>query len=149
MSHNGSHPTHFTLQRLDAAIAAIVEKDIEALKVEEAEEVIYSEGKRSVRLVKEYERNPELRTAAVRAHGTRCQVCGFSFAEVYGEHGKDFIEIHHLNPVAQYTGEVTVDPVREMAALCANCHRMIHRRPDKILSVEELRQIVQAHRLNR
>ncbi|HLG77135.1 MAG TPA: hypothetical protein VKX46_12025 [Ktedonobacteraceae bacterium] len=39
-----------------------------------------------------------------------------------------------------------VDPATDMAVVCANCHRMIHRDPDRPLSIEELRQIIAAHR---
>ena len=30
-----------------------------------------------------------------------CQVCGFSFTERYGEHGRKFIEAHHKIPIAE------------------------------------------------
>ena len=128
-SHSGSHPTHFVLQRVDTVLN-IVEKDIEALKLEES----YQEGKLVSMLINKHERNPNLRKAAMEIHGTRCQVCGFSFLETYGEYGKDFIEIHHLYPVSKYKGATNVDPVQDMAALCANCHRIIHRSPEKPLS---------------
>jgi hypothetical protein len=31
-----------------------------------------------------------------------CEVCGFSFAETYGERGEDFCEVHHRNPLREY-----------------------------------------------
>lgn len=140
-SHSGSRPTQFILQRVNS-IADIVRRDLTALTIEESPEAYYTEGKAHARLVNTHERNPRLRAEAIRIHGTRCQVCEFSFAEFYGELGKGFVEIHHLRPVAGYEGEVRVDPAQDMAALCANCHRMIHRDPDHPLSIEELRDIV-------
>ena len=103
---------------------------------------IYIEGKLQAVLVNKHERNPNLRAAAIEIHGTRCQVCTFSFDEAYGKLGKDFIEVHHLQPISNYQGEVNVDPTKEMAVVCSNCHRMIHRNPNHPLSLDELRQIV-------
>jgi 5-methylcytosine-specific restriction protein A len=137
VNHSGSHPTHFILQRIDQVLRT-VEKDIEALQLEET----YIEGKLQSVLVNKHERNPNLRAAAIEIHGTRCQVCNFSFAETYGILGKDFIEVHHLYPVSSYQGEINVDPTKDMAVVCSNCHRMIHRNPKHPLSLNELRQIV-------
>jgi len=117
-------------------------RDLEAMQLEEQ----YTEGQRTTRLVSHYERNPELRTAAVRIHGTRCQVCGMSFAEVYGNIGEGFIEVHRRKPVSEYEGEVQVDPATDMAAVCPNCHRMLHLARCGPLTVEELRAIVEEGR---
>lgn len=69
-----------------------------------------------------------------------CEVCGFSFFEVYGMLGevdKRFIEAHHTVPIAELNGP-TKTKVKDLALLCANCHRAIHRiKP--MLSVSELR----------
>lgn len=68
----------------------------------------------------------------------RCQVCGFSFAERYGEVGRGFIEAHHTLPVAQLKkGSRT--RVDDIALVCSNCHRMIHS-GEKSLEIDELRQ---------
>jgi 5-methylcytosine-specific restriction protein A len=58
------------------------------------------EGARTRVEVNRYERDPGVRLAAIQIHGTRRQVCGFSFAEVYGERGTDYIEIHHPKPLS-------------------------------------------------
>jgi 5-methylcytosine-specific restriction enzyme A len=43
-----------------------------------------------------------------------------------------FIEAHHLRSIATLEEEVAVnyDVAADSAALCANCHRMIHRGDD-------------------
>jgi 5-methylcytosine-specific restriction enzyme A len=66
-----------------------------------------------------------------------CEVCKFDFASFYGKRGKGFIECHHIKPVATLaTGHKT--HINDLALVCANCHRMIHRnRP--WLSVAELK----------
>jgi len=63
------------------------------------------------------------------------------FYAFYGEQGKDYIEVHHLRPVHSLGGD-TVDPRTDMAVLCSNCHRMIHRKRDKVLSIEELKNFI-------
>jgi hypothetical protein len=93
-------------------------------------------------LGKRYERSRALRTKAVEYHGVICAICGFSFGEMYGEHGKGFVEVHHIIPLALCDGETGVNYITDMVPLCANCHRMIHRNPLNPLSVDSLREIV-------
>jgi predicted HNH restriction endonuclease len=64
-------------------------------------------------------------------------VCGFSFAETYGNWGEGFIEVHHLRAISE--GRRKTDPSMDLAVLCANCHRMIHRKRDIALTLEELK----------
>lgn len=69
-----------------------------------------------------------------------CEVCTFEFGKVYGNHGDGFIECHHTKPVSEMNvGEKT--KLADLALVCPNCHRMIHRtRP--WLSIEELKAIL-------
>ena len=46
-----------------------------------------TEGGRKVFVSTRAERNPTVRDAAIRIHGTRCMACGFCFEEAYGEWG--------------------------------------------------------------
>lgn len=115
-----------------------VREDIDSLELENE----YFEGERTPRLSSFYERNPRLRAAAVHHHGTVCKICGFDFGEVYGTHGHGFVEVHHLIPVSSLTESRRVDPVSEMTVVCSNCHRMIHRRRDSVLTPDQLREIV-------
>jgi 5-methylcytosine-specific restriction protein A len=69
-----------------------------------------------------------------------CEVCAFDFKTEYGELGDGFIECHHTKPLE------TLQPgskthVRDLALVCSNCHRMIHRRRPW-LTIGELRQHV-------
>lgn len=139
--HSGSRPTHFVLNRLDSTFLA-AQQDVEALQIEEATVLFFKEGKMRTILTNTHERNARLRAAAVKAHGTHCHVCGFSFAEFYGPHGNGFIEVHHLYPISQYEEEKEINPYKDMITLCANCHRMVHRNPSRPLSIEELRYII-------
>lgn len=121
-------------------LRAIVEQDLQAMASEEP----FVEGQQSQALVNIYERDSELRTEVIRRKGTSCQVCGFNFEAVYGDVGKDFIEVHHLRPISTYGGSVKVNPDTDMAVVCANCHRMIHRRQDHPLGLDELRRCFKA-----
>ncbi len=98
----------------------------------------YADGKETKVYTTRYERNPKNRERAIEHHGRRCFVCDFHFEESYGEIGKGFIEVHHNKPVSTYEGELFIDPVQDMTCLCSNCHRMIHRKRNDTLSVEEL-----------
>jgi predicted HNH restriction endonuclease len=57
-----------------------------------------------------------------------CQVprCGFDFEMVYGELGTGFAEVHHLRPLSELVQPVSTT-LADLAVICANCHRMIHR----------------------
>ena len=70
-------------------------------------------------------------------------VCDFDFEEAYGELGKGFIEVHHTKSLYSLEDEVEINPEEDLVCLCSNCHRMIHRRRDKILTVEELKEIME------
>lgn len=134
VKHEGKQPTSFTLRRA-STFENVVASDLESLRMEEE----HFEGQKKERLVNYYERNKKLRTAAVEHHGVSCKVCGFDFEMVYGERGKGYIEAHHLTPVSILGEETKVDPKSDMTVLCSNCHRMIHRRTDEVLTLEELK----------
>lgn len=56
-----------------------------------------------------------------------CQVCGFDFEKTYGQIGKDFIEGHHTIAVSEMSNDHKTK-VEDIAMLCANCHRMVHKK---------------------
>jgi 5-methylcytosine-specific restriction protein A len=57
-----------------------------------------------------------------------CEICEFDFKQTYGVLGTYFIECHHLTPLYKLKkGEVRITKLDDLALLCANCHRMIHK----------------------
>jgi 5-methylcytosine-specific restriction protein A len=64
-----------------------------------------------------------------------------NFEESYGEVGKQFIHVHHIDPVASKTGEYEIDPQKDLIPVCPNCHAMIHKKTPPY-SVEELKQLL-------
>lgn len=111
--------------------------------VEENNILYGKEGKKLKYYSTRYERDPKIRIAAIKYHGVKCAVCGFDFEKTYGEIGRDFIEVHHKKPLSSYIEEIEIDPQNDLVCLCSNCHSMIHRKQNKILTVEELREFYQ------
>ncbi|KRF42531.1 hypothetical protein ASH01_17055 [Terrabacter sp. Soil811] len=105
----------------------------------EAGEISAPEGRLVVAKHLRRERNPRLRRAkikAVKGAGKRvaCEVCGFDFEAAYGALGRDYIEAHHILPL--HASGPTQTRLADLALLCANCHRMIHRSSPWLTPVE-------------
>jgi len=99
-----------------------------------------TEGGIKVRISKTIERSPKLRQEALNIHGYKCQVCDFDFELTYGIWGKEFAEVHHLKPLSKLHGkEQENNPKDDLAVLCSNCHRMVHRKNGITLTLEELK----------
>jgi len=91
------------------------------------------------------ERNLQLAEAAKQIHGYTCQVCEFNYEKVYGKIGHKYIEAHHLTPLSELPPNQTIklSARDDFAVLCANCHSIIHRERKSVLSLQNLREILQ------
>ena len=92
----------------------------------------FPEGKQILKKHLIRERNSEVIKLAkerfIQQHGRLfCEVCEFDFYDHYGDIGKDYIEGHHTKPVSELA-ENEETKVDEIALVCANCHRMLHRK---------------------
>lgn len=101
------------------------------------------EGRLLLRVHKIRERNARLvekrKKQALRKSGSlACEACGFDFLTMYGPIGGGYIECHHTVPVSELTPE-SKTRLTDLALLCANCHRMVHR-SSELLSIERLRK---------
>jgi HNH endonuclease len=77
----------------------------------------------------------------LRKHGRFfCQACGFDFERTYGDLGRGFIEAHHTIPVSELSAGSTTR-ANEIALICPNCHRMLHRKRPW-LPVDELQTLL-------
>lgn len=88
------------------------------------------EGRLLMRRHSARERNKGLRKkkiASVLRRGGQlaCEACGFDFETIYGDRGAGYIECHHVVPL-HVAGEGSTK-LNDLALICANCHRMIHR----------------------
>ena len=105
----------------------------------------FPEGKVLTRIHKRKERNPQAtfkkKQRVLHENGKlECEVCGFDFVKVYGQLGYGFAECHHIVPVAELTdGHKT--KLSDLAIVCANCHRMLHK-AKPLLSISELRETI-------
>ncbi|MBQ4468994.1 MAG: HNH endonuclease [Synergistaceae bacterium] len=108
------------------------EREVEAAgTVEGAKKVVYTTT---------YERDPKVRRAFLKGKHLKCEVCGFDFEKAYGKLGAGYIEVHHKRPVSE--GVRMTDLDNDLAMLCSNCHRMIHRGRDHMITLEELKGII-------
>jgi hypothetical protein len=85
-----------------------------------------------------FARSPGLIRDARAIRGFQCEACDFDFEVRYGELGKEYIECHHVDPLGARDNPSTTTTVKDVRMLCANCHRMVHRRRPPV-PVEELR----------
>lgn len=69
-----------------------------------------------------------------------CEVCKFDFSKVYGSLGEGYIEAHHTIPISSMMEDHESFP-EDLAMLCSNCHKMIHRRVPW-LTIDELKEEV-------
>lgn len=115
-----------------------------------SENDVVLEGRAETKTAKVKERSRKLREAAIQHYTVdgriTCHVCGFDFAEKYGVHGAGYIQIHHENPIYQYSDDGFAAYIKEAVLdtkpVCANCHCMIHRNKSHMLTIEELRAII-------
>lgn len=83
----------------------------------------------------------EKKSAVLKAKGNlSCEVCDFDFSTSYGRLGEGFCEVHHLIPLSASSESITTT-LSDLAVLCSNCHRIIHR-SEPMLSVAELSEVV-------
>jgi hypothetical protein len=75
-----------------------------------------------------------------KALSLACEVCGFSFAGEYGPLAADYCEVHHLVPLSEAQAERKTS-LKDLALLCANCHRVIHLR-NPPFTLEEVKSMV-------
>ncbi len=115
----------------------------------DANDLEFREGKEKLRIHLVKERNSHLVKLAKQSWldaekgNIKCSICSFSFIDVYGKVGEGYIEAHHTLPISEVTAN-TVVRISDLAPVCSNCHRIIHRyRP--WLSIVTMNNIVREH----
>lgn len=135
------------LQKIATAIKSAIAdvpppSDVKEAEIDEDEEFV--EGRLLSQLHKRRERNPlvakKKKNKVFKDKGNlACEVCGFDFQKQYGDLGRGFAECHHKSPLSDLT-QATTTKLSDLAIVCANCHRMLHRiRPWK--NIEQLQNI--------
>ncbi len=100
---------------------------------------VEEEGERQLREIGVLKRSSAIVAATKNRSPLQCEVCGFDFEQTYGELGRGYIECHHIEPLNSRGGASAPTRVGDLALLCANCHRMVHRKAQAI-SIEDLRK---------
>ena len=106
-------------------------------------EIASTEGRRRMRQHLAIERDSRLaklkKKQVMQLTGKlACEVCGFDFRAVYGELGNGFAEAHHDVPLAA-SDEERLTSLDDLRIVCANCHRMLHRKIEA-LSIAALKR---------
>jgi predicted HNH restriction endonuclease len=98
----------------------------------EAEE----EGSCKSELLTKYERSHLNRSLCLAYYGYNCKACGVNLKDKYGDIARNFIHVHHLNPVSE-SGIIKPDPIKDFVPLCPNCHTIAHLK-NPPLTVQEI-----------
>lgn len=132
------------LRTLSNNIKASIINKFDPLSVEDVdEEAVAKEGKRIQKLHFVKERNrfivEKKKKSVLKQSGKLdCECCGFNFLKTYGDLAGDFIECHHIVPLSKMSIESKTE-LKDLALLCSNCHRMIHKLDN--CSLEKLKAI--------
>ena len=128
----------------------VPEKEKTITEIQVDSEPVAIEGQSKLAIHMRYERDSSLikkikEKALLSNPMLNCEVCGFSFYEKYGVLGQGFIEAHHLQPLNE-TKETKTSRA-DIALVCSNCHKMIHKgiskiEDNKILTINELKEII-------
>jgi len=120
---------------------------VEGVKEESNDDDVFVEGKVVTETHLRRERDPKLRKRLLEQRRTsgelRCDICAC------GPTGNDsalhdaIFEAHHISPLS--AGRERMTQLKDMALLCANCHRMVHRaiaQSKRWLTVDEVTLLI-------
>ena len=112
------------------------------------QEVMITEGNILYKQSKTFKRSYKLRKCAIKEFSKNgkiyCEICSFDYDTKYTKIGKGFIEIHHKKPIAFYDDNFTktlTKALDNLSPVCANCHRMIHRK-SPCYDIQEMKLIL-------
>lgn len=133
------------LREIARSIVAASGREVaDAIQVEEGE--CFPEGRILTSLHFRRERSRRIvekkRQHCLSATGRlACEVCAFDFAAFYGSIGRGYAECHHIRPLSELPFQRQTR-LQDLAIVCANCHRMLHRaRP--VLTPNALRSAIE------
>lgn len=123
---------NFSLEEKRTASVNLLEKQRTNFFITEEE---INEGLSQETTTKTRTRSTKLRKYALKYYTQKnqikCTVCNFNFAKTYGQYGQQYIEFHHIKPIATYDKKGLKTNLKQainnLRPVCANCHRIIHR----------------------
>jgi 5-methylcytosine-specific restriction protein A len=132
---------HAVAQAIAREAVTVTPAEIAAAADDGSDDVAFPEGRVLLSVHRRHERRGARRKKRQVLSATgrlACEACGFDFASAYGELGEGFAECHHTRPLAEGPRKTRL---ADLAVVCSNCHRMIHRR-SPLLTVCELRELL-------
>jgi 5-methylcytosine-specific restriction protein A len=88
-------------------------------------------------------RSRKLRDQALQGSKGVCEACQVDFTNILDGNGVKVLEVHHRKQLSEYDApELT--QLKDLAVICANCHRLIHAKHEKPMNVETLRKLLRA-----
>ena len=93
----------------------------------------------------EYKRDRALRNAVAQERDYTCEICRVKLKDIYGPIAKEFIEVHHKDPLHKGERDTTKE---DLLCVCPNCHSMLHLM-NPILSPEDLILRMEIVRINK
>lgn len=135
-------PTELIQTEFDALYSLAEDNSL----IDYADDGEFPEGKEIEKKHKTRERNQALVKKAKdlfkKKHGRLfCEICQFDFSRRYGLIGRAFIEAHHTVPISKLREE-TKTKVNDIALVCSNCHRMLHRKRPW-LEMKQLKNLIE------
>jgi hypothetical protein len=113
-------------RRLSPASAKLL-MDLLATDIKRAEhEFRVSEGKLKQMMLSTRERDRRLRAHVLAAKGTKCEICGFDFVEMYGEFARNCVEFLHIEGLSNARERGVETSLDDVKVVCPNCHRALH-----------------------
>jgi 5-methylcytosine-specific restriction endonuclease McrA len=116
---------------------------------EEKQEYYALEGALTERITKYRERDRKLIRLKIdqqiqKNGNLNCAICGFSFETTYGMAGKDFCEVHHIRVLSENNEGEPTTTLDDLAVLCSNCHRIIHRK-EPAYTIDEIKALIKGN----
>ena len=111
------------VKKLDERQVRQLEKGSQAAAVQ-AQKAAAEEGRTRTATVHFRKRN-RAPVQAKKHNAKRCEICRFSFREVYGMGEPDGLQVHHKTPLAEQQGK-TVTSLADLVVVCPNCHAAMH-----------------------
>ena len=99
------------------------------------------EGTPYQQVIKSYERSSFARELCLAHYSYDCAACEMNFETTYGEIGRRFIHVHHVNEMAVLTTGRYTDPIADLRPVCPNCHAMLHKQKPA-MAIDDLRKIL-------
>lgn len=125
-----------------AGVTCAIEHERISLRTRSYEAVVEGIARESVVLSRS--RSSVLRREALRLSGGVCACCGIDFSKVLNGRALRALQVHHKKQLALLdTPEAT--SLEDLAAVCANCHAIIHTDQKNSMEIDALKDAWSLH----